>query len=237
MNYHGPYRLGEQLSQLHFKLNTITNEPTHRTVNVRRLKPYFDALDWKPNFPIGNEITADEEILDEIEENGPIHGGSENIREEDDIEKSNAHSNTRKKGSRENESTGKQIPAKTREKHFQGSKIADASSSTDLPIDNELLTSELPSTPPGGNSPNKSNRNQQQEKNEHNSQTPPANDIFMAEYIIKHRRNKGKTQYLIKWEGFDEKDATWEDASSILDPALLENYIKAPEISKIKRKQ
>merc|ERR1712223_787630 len=38
---------------------------------------------------------------------------------------------------------------------------------------------------------------------------------YIIEKIIDKRKRKRKVQYLVKWEGYDEKDNTWEPASSL----------------------
>ena len=41
-NFHGPYRIVEKLSPVHFKLRTLENKPVNTPVHANRLKPYFD---------------------------------------------------------------------------------------------------------------------------------------------------------------------------------------------------
>jgi len=49
-------------------------------------------------------------------------------------------------------------------------------------------------------------------------------DIFDAEYIMKDRQKNGKTEYLIKWRGWDTRFSTWEPSTNILDDRLLNHY-------------
>jgi hypothetical protein len=46
-------------------------------------------------------------------------------------------------------------------------------------------------------------------------------DKFEAEAIIKKRTRYGKTQYLIKWKGYNDEDSTWE---------LIEHLRNAPNL-------
>lgn len=39
--------------------------------------------------------------------------------------------------------------------------------------------------------------------------------MFTVEKIIDKKKDGRRTLYLIKWEGFDEKDATWEPLSNL----------------------
>ena len=38
---------------------------------------------------------------------------------------------------------------------------------------------------------------------------------YKVEAILQKRRQAGKTQYLIKWEGYDESDNTWEPIENL----------------------
>ena len=44
-NFHGPYRVIEKLSPVHFKLCTLDNRPVFVPVQANRLKPYCDPAD------------------------------------------------------------------------------------------------------------------------------------------------------------------------------------------------
>jgi len=51
-----------------------------------------------------------------------------------------------------------------------------------------------------------------------------------VERIIKHRRNKGRIQYMIKWEGYSMEECTWEYEENLTNcPEILENYKKSME--------
>ena len=39
--------------------------------------------------------------------------------------------------------------------------------------------------------------------------------MFTVEKIIDKKKDGRRTLYLIKWEGFNEKDATWEPLSNL----------------------
>ena len=44
------------------------------------------------------------------------------------------------------------------------------------------------------------------------------------ERIKKKRIRDGEPQYLIKWQGFSERENTWETANN-LNPLLIETYL------------
>ncbi len=48
--------------------------------------------------------------------------------------------------------------------------------------------------------------------------------VYAAEAITKKRFHKGRTEYLVKWKGWDTKDSTWEPERHILDPRLIEIF-------------
>jgi hypothetical protein len=47
-------------------------------------------------------------------------------------------------------------------------------------------------------------------------------NICEVEKILKKRRRRGKTEYLIKWKDQDEQ--SWVDSDDILDEALIEDF-------------
>ena len=55
--------------------------------------------------------------------------------------------------------------------------------------------------------------------------TPP-NRVYQVERIMAQRERKpgGKLEYHIKWLGYDNSHNSWEPASNILDPKLLEKW-------------
>jgi hypothetical protein len=54
--------------------------------------------------------------------------------------------------------------------------------------------------------------------------------VYFVETILDHRsRKSGRktlTDYLIKWRGYSHEHNTWEPASNIMDPELIEDYEK-----------
>lgn len=42
-------------------------------------------------------------------------------------------------------------------------------------------------------------------------------DIYIVDKIVGHRMRYGKKQYLVKWDGYDSSDNTWEAASKLQD--------------------
>ena len=225
--YHGPYRLSEQLSPVHFRLSTIQNEPLKKTVHVNRLKPYFDAVDWKPNFPILPQEEEDE--MNNLANEGIDETMDENyFLAKEDLQPPVANSSS---AANHTESTeGTTIISTTNEKlknkanvrkendyviNIEDNKNGDTDN--EAPHAKEIL--------PNINLKEETTTDKLSGYHVHSSsETSKDDDIYQAEYIIKHRSRKGEIQYLIKWAGYDAKDSTWEGASSILDPALLEHY-------------
>lgn len=41
-------------------------------------------------------------------------------------------------------------------------------------------------------------------------------DIYLVEKVLKERKRRGKKEYLVKWIGFPESEATWEDARDVV---------------------
>ena len=54
---------------------------------------------------------------------------------------------------------------------------------------------------------------------------PP--DIYKMESIVKKRGTGRNCQYLIKWEGYDETENTWEPEKNIVDKAVLEGFLRS----------
>jgi len=50
--------------------------------------------------------------------------------------------------------------------------------------------------------------------------------VFAAEAITKKRFKKGKTEYLVKWKGWSPRYSTWEPEENILDPRLIQQFVK-----------
>ncbi|EGC35722.1 hypothetical protein DICPUDRAFT_24132, partial [Dictyostelium purpureum] len=49
-------------------------------------------------------------------------------------------------------------------------------------------------------------------------------DIYYVEKILSMRIRRGIKEYLIKWEGYDVKEATWEAESDCFCTDLIEEY-------------
>lgn len=58
-NYHGPYRIIQKLSPVHFKLCTTENRPLSVAVHANRLKPYYDPTARPINPPSDDFDTPD----------------------------------------------------------------------------------------------------------------------------------------------------------------------------------
>ena len=50
---------------------------------------------------------------------------------------------------------------------------------------------------------------------------------FIPEKILKQRTRRGRIQYLVKWERYPEKDATWESADKLQEdvPNLINDFL------------
>ena len=57
-NYHGPYRVAERLSPVHFRLRTCSNRPVTSIVHANRMKPFIDPQDR----PITPSVDVDDEL-------------------------------------------------------------------------------------------------------------------------------------------------------------------------------
>lgn len=59
---------------------------------------------------------------------------------------------------------------------------------------------------------------------------------YEIEKILKHRIRQKKLQLYIKWKGYPEDEATWEDEDTVIDDAekMLQQY-KATKINRPKR--
>ena len=63
-------------------------------------------------------------------------------------------------------------------------------------------------------------------------------DLFIVEKILRRKRNEaGEVRYLVKWEGYDHEDNTWEPAESFSGcPNLLVNFNLELRGRKLERK-
>jgi Chromo (CHRromatin Organisation MOdifier) domain len=60
---------------------------------------------------------------------------------------------------------------------------------------------------------------------------------FEVEYIISHRRQRGKSQYLVKWLGWPQSESMWEDEKQLThcDSAVKHLNEEAGRRSSVKR--
>ncbi|GAA5988700.1 hypothetical protein JCM11641_006509 [Rhodosporidiobolus odoratus] len=49
---------------------------------------------------------------------------------------------------------------------------------------------------------------------------------FVVEKVVDERKRRGKTEYLVKWEGYPDAENTWEPASELEDVAALDAWVK-----------
>ena len=66
-----------------------------------------------------------------------------------------------------------------------------------------------------------------------------AEAVFTVDAIIKSRKRAGKIQYLVKWEGYDESDNTWEPAENLSEKAVAKYEVadKAAKAAKAVEKK
>ena len=61
-------------------------------------------------------------------------------------------------------------------------------------------------------------------------QAPPPMEIdgykeFEVDQILNHRSHRGRTQYLVKWKGYNDEDNTWQDVEDLENAAeILAEY-------------
>ncbi|XP_065191625.1 chromobox protein homolog 2-like [Sycon ciliatum] len=51
--------------------------------------------------------------------------------------------------------------------------------------------------------------------------------VFTAECIREKRKTKDRVEYLVKWKNYPEKSNTWEPEEHLLDPNLLQAFLKS----------
>ncbi|GAA5978447.1 hypothetical protein JCM11641_007948 [Rhodosporidiobolus odoratus] len=49
---------------------------------------------------------------------------------------------------------------------------------------------------------------------------------FVVEKVVDERKRRGKTEYLVKWEGYPDAENTWEPALELEDVAALDAWVK-----------
>ena len=63
-------------------------------------------------------------------------------------------------------------------------------------------------------------------------------DIYIVEKILKKKRNeRGEVRYLVKWDGYDSSENTWEPPVNFSGcPQVLENFEKKRLRRKLERR-
>lgn len=51
-------------------------------------------------------------------------------------------------------------------------------------------------------------------------------DEFEVETILKHRKRKGKLQYLVRWKNYPPNHDSWQNESDLYCPEIFNQYIK-----------
>lgn len=65
--------------------------------------------------------------------------------------------------------------------------------------------------------------------NDESDESLDSDETYKVEAILKHRKRNGKVFYLIKWEGYDESQNTWEPEDNLSCPDILAKYIEKLE--------
>ena len=173
-NYHGPYRVVERLSPVHFRLRTCSNRPVTSIVHANRMKPFIDPQD--------RPITPPDDVDDELyvtELDFPHDSFSPSA------DTTNAHNLT-------SSPTTDCLPIANPEAHATPTTESGRLRNSALDIASQALID---------------------------------NDtVYNAERLPKSRHQNGQTQYLVKWVGYPESEATWEPHSNILDPRLINDF-------------
>jgi len=65
----------------------------------------------------------------------------------------------------------------------------------------------------------------------------PGNRVYTAERILKRRQRPrtGAIEYLVKWQGFSDEEATWEPRKNILSKQLIDDFENAHKKRKVDR--
>ena len=53
---------------------------------------------------------------------------------------------------------------------------------------------------------------------------PSTTDLYDVEAILQHRSHRGYVEYLVKWHGYRDDEATWEQESQFVDTNPLQQY-------------
>jgi len=60
-------------------------------------------------------------------------------------------------------------------------------------------------------------------------------NVFVVEKILRKRTFKGRLQYFLKWEGFDDTENTWEPEMNLDCPELIADYYRREKVESNKR--
>jgi len=75
-----------------------------------------------------------------------------------------------------------------------------------------------------GKSPKKAKNDDIDRPDDDLSEEPVDADQYVVESVVDKRRRNGKTEYLIKWQGYADEDNTWEPEDNLECEELIEEY-------------
>ena len=233
--WHGPYRLMDQVSPVSFKVSDVKGKLLKGTVHVSRMKQLYTLQD-KPTQEL--EVWHNEVLQkDQIDEDISTDEEQDASFNEEQPEKNKIISQ----------------PSGDLQKPLESAQMENVSTELNLqieqdlnPINNSIDNTQKHAEAECEDTEGNSSKAQLHDQTDQNVQqttaqnypegirqeiNPAEEGVFLVERIKKKRIRDGEPQYLIKWQGFSERENTWEPANH-LNPLLIETYLAEQNISK-----